>query len=232
MDDDARFDRLVDGALTAPEYKAFVAALEDEPGGWRRCALAFLEAQAWGKEFAAIRRVDQDRVRPAAPPVETKVISRGGTVFSAGSLLCAALSFVLAFGLGLFSYGKLFPPSSAAPHMAAKPSEKVNAAGALDRNSAAARAGAVDRMHLVIDRGEGLPPEEIVVPVVEAGMAARESLVLAEPAIPDSVLRSLRLRGHKISRQHEYIPIALDDGRQVILPVEQYQITPVSSKSY
>ena len=86
-------------------------------------------------------------------------------------------------------------------------------------------------MRLVIDRGAGLAPQEIVVSLQDAAESGSD-FVPTEPAISDSVLRSLQLRGHKINRQQEYIPIDLQDGRQVILPVEEYRITPVSSKSY
>ncbi len=83
-------------------------------------------------------------------------------------------------------------------------------------------------MKLVID---GAGNQEVVVPVI-AGAAGAESLVETEPAIPDSVLRALRLRGHDIQRQQQFIPVATGDGRHVIFPVEQYKITPVSSRSY
>jgi hypothetical protein len=40
-------DRLVDGELGPSQRRELLAALDDEPGAWRRCALAFLEAQSW-----------------------------------------------------------------------------------------------------------------------------------------------------------------------------------------
>ena len=45
--DDLMLDRLVDGELDDRRRAALLAGLEVEPNGWRRCALAFLEAQAW-----------------------------------------------------------------------------------------------------------------------------------------------------------------------------------------
>jgi hypothetical protein len=40
-------DRLVDGELPNVERRELLLRLETEPGGWRQCALAFLEAQSW-----------------------------------------------------------------------------------------------------------------------------------------------------------------------------------------
>lgn len=41
-------DRLVDGELSADDEHALLLQLEDQPHGWRACALAFLEARTWG----------------------------------------------------------------------------------------------------------------------------------------------------------------------------------------
>ena len=44
--DDHRFDLLADGELSEAQRRELLAGLDDEPGGWRQCATAFLEAQA------------------------------------------------------------------------------------------------------------------------------------------------------------------------------------------
>jgi hypothetical protein len=49
--DDILFDRLVDGELSGAERRALLESLDARPQAWRRCALAFLEAQTWRKEF-------------------------------------------------------------------------------------------------------------------------------------------------------------------------------------
>ena len=53
---DTRFDRLVDDELSEEERRELLGRLDDEPGGWRRCALAFLEVQCWKQ---AIRQTPQ-----------------------------------------------------------------------------------------------------------------------------------------------------------------------------
>ena len=46
-------DRLVDGELDEADRAAVLRALDGEPDGWKRCAMAFLEAQAWRAAVAA-----------------------------------------------------------------------------------------------------------------------------------------------------------------------------------
>src|SRR5436853_3190476 len=52
--DDGDLDRLVDGSLPEAQRRELLAWLESEPDGWRRCALAFLEAQTWREAFAPV----------------------------------------------------------------------------------------------------------------------------------------------------------------------------------
>jgi hypothetical protein len=63
--EDRLLDRLVDGELGEVERRELLLRLENEPGGWRRCALAFLEAQSWRE---AIRPLALS-ARTAAQPV-------------------------------------------------------------------------------------------------------------------------------------------------------------------
>ena len=52
---DRLLDQLVDGSLDPLRRRELLAALDKEPGAWRRCAMAFLEAQAWGAALDADR---------------------------------------------------------------------------------------------------------------------------------------------------------------------------------
>jgi anti-sigma factor RsiW len=63
--DDRLIDQLVDGELPDTERRDLLLRLENAPDGWRRCALAFLEAQAWCEALgplAAARRTGQIRL--------------------------------------------------------------------------------------------------------------------------------------------------------------------------
>ncbi|WZO98969.1 hypothetical protein EP7_000560 [Isosphaeraceae bacterium EP7] len=51
---DESIDALVDGTLDDDRRRALLLALEADLEGWRRCALAFLEAQAWTQALAPL----------------------------------------------------------------------------------------------------------------------------------------------------------------------------------
>ncbi len=95
--DDELLDRLVDGQLSERQRHDLLAGLDDEPGGWRRCALAFLEAQCWKQAFGAITRDISPSVEPAGatPPPRSVWPGRLSTVAA------MAASFVLAMVIGL-----------------------------------------------------------------------------------------------------------------------------------
>ena len=52
--DERLLDRLVDGELADDERRELLLQLEKNPDGWRRCALAFLEAQTWRQALAPV----------------------------------------------------------------------------------------------------------------------------------------------------------------------------------
>jgi anti-sigma factor RsiW len=52
--DDGLLDRLVDGELPDEERRTLLLRLEAEREGWRRCALAFLEAQSWREALSPL----------------------------------------------------------------------------------------------------------------------------------------------------------------------------------
>src|SRR4051812_36491832 len=97
--DDILLDRLVDGELPAGERRALLQSLDSRPDGWRRCALAFLEAQSWRSELRTVATA------PAAIPVSNKSIAPNAssprrTVWAAAECFAVAAALMLAFKLG------------------------------------------------------------------------------------------------------------------------------------
>jgi hypothetical protein len=64
--DDRLLDRLVDGELAEAQRAELLRLLAAEPDGWKRCAMAFLEAQAWGSALATARHAVHRR-QPTRP---------------------------------------------------------------------------------------------------------------------------------------------------------------------
>lgn len=229
-DDGARLDRLVDGELSPCEYKALVASLDDEPGGWRRCALAFLEAQALGSELGAVRRSGELPEQAAAPA--TVVARQPASPARWKLLLAMSASFLVAFILGV-TLPSLWPRRDTSPggeggKLAARPQPaqpSLLTPDGLMRTIGHAR--------LVIDGPGGTQSPAGDVPIVEmpAG-ASDEWLKEHDPVLPVGLINELKRRGHRVERVQQYVPVSLEDGREGVIPVESYQITPVSRRAY
>ena len=56
LSEDILLDRLVDGELSGSERRQLLESFDKRPEGWRRCALAFLEAQSWREEMGQVAR--------------------------------------------------------------------------------------------------------------------------------------------------------------------------------
>ena len=52
--DDRLIDQIVDGDLTPAELRAAIERLDRQPDGWKRCAMAFLEAQCISESFRSL----------------------------------------------------------------------------------------------------------------------------------------------------------------------------------
>jgi hypothetical protein len=94
--DAALLDRLVDGELGQAERQQLLRQLDREPDGWKRCALAFLEAQAWGETIAAGAAEGVARMPAAVPPSRPRSLPR---------LAALAAAVAVAFGVGFVSRG-------------------------------------------------------------------------------------------------------------------------------
>lgn len=101
-------DRLVDGELAEDERRALLRRLEADPDGWRCCALAFLESQAWREALRPLVRPAQQSPR-TAPAMEGRPRGRWRPVAHRAAL---AASLAAAFTLGWALHR---PPPETAP---------------------------------------------------------------------------------------------------------------------
>jgi len=223
--DDRLFDRLVDGELSPEEYRGLIATLDDEPGGWRRCALAFLEAQALTGELGGMRRTFDFETQS---PAEFKPPARPKKGLNVGTFLAVAASFLLAFGLGVVAPRFFFRAPQESPGTGNISMPVASDDRQLPRHQSLRPIGNV---RLVMDGQSGDGSQAGELPVYE-GEDLDQLLRQQQPALAPELVDLLRQRGHSVEQQRQLVPVQLDDGRQLVVPIEGYQITPVRHRSY
>ena len=69
-------DQIVDGDLTPAELRAAIERLDRQPDGWRRCAMAFLEAQCISETFRSLQPAASSS--PALRAISSATVARTG----------------------------------------------------------------------------------------------------------------------------------------------------------
>jgi pyruvate/2-oxoglutarate dehydrogenase complex dihydrolipoamide acyltransferase (E2) component len=237
-------DLLVDGELGDDQRRELLGWCEREPDGWRRCALAFLEAQDWSRVLGAL---SAQAPRAADRPVETlSTVGDGdasqqtsapllarpqsyGQVRQWGTMLAMAASVALAFSLGLWlrdagKTGPLDEAGSADVRVVGNQQSPVPVRSGHPEQGPANAALAVG----------GLPgaADEIQLPVMEADELNGDWLLTQPAAMPEEVRQALERMGHRVDQRRKLVPYRLDDGRRVVVPVDQVEVHPVKNQSY
>jgi hypothetical protein len=210
--DDRLVDRLVDGELADAERRELLLRLEREADGWRRCALAFLEAQNWRQAFGPLVASDLAPAMGGEAGVESSnarhpVHSRGVAALGAGHRprswravarltgLAAGLAAAFALGWGVHS-----PPEKPATYDSANQQ-------AISSES----------------------PEPAPVKV-----AARESepWKSTEPDQLDPIVKRWEQRGYSVELQQRLLSMELKDGRKINVPVREVRLRYVGNRTY
>jgi len=213
---DIDLDRLVDGELSTREYKQLLTMLDAQPHLWRRCALAFIEAQALGGELRSLRSAYlAPAVTMTTQDKESALPSRRQPWLIA---LAMAASFLIALPLG----GYVFAPArqQAAPLIVDAPQAPPRFPQDAVVNASTSPLGS---LRLTTDEGP------IDIPYYDMQNGAKY-LRDEQDALEEQLVQSLQSAGHRIERAPTVMPVALDNGTQVYLPVDNYRITPVSNR--
>jgi len=236
--DDTRLDRLVDGELSAGEYRTLLASLDEHPDGWRHCAMSFLEAQAWGQDVRAIGQEAQTRSgeaieRAGRPWLSLRIVPL---------VLTAAASFLAAFGLsamvGFPGSSQPTVPQVAGPTQAETSAmlaaDDLQTVGPKNESLPPSRPGHPQPwgdLRMVVD-GEHGPQDEIRVPVFAMeDEIARRMFRNASP-IPAEVQQALQSMGYEVRRNRRWTGVPVEGRRRVYVPVDQVEIMPVSRRAF
>lgn len=222
-------DQLVDGALTDEDRKHVLQAIDEEPGAWRRCALAFLEAQSWRADMLSLRAATpaqstmQKTANPSSvvsPPAPVPAAPPKSSRFFEACLAIAAC-VMLMFGASVWMRSDNTGP----PNMIAG-----------GHSGSAATANTVGsfspwaKMKYNDPATEG--PDSLNVPVVEPQDINGEWVQGQRSALPDEMRRDLEKSGHRVIQRHYLHSTPLKDGRRVLVPVEQIDVEPSPRPAY
>lgn len=226
--DEATLNRLVDGELDEPEYRRTLLRLDVEPDGWKRCALAFLEHQALQRELGdCLADLSEEKGRARGIPARRKPAPhrrRGWEI-----VLAAAAGLVLAVWGGFeYQRGRTPQQASARTDSSVARSSTDHVVGRERREPADSAQGEsfdpVGNVLLVMDPTTGGQSQRVHLPVYPP--EAWESLLRNRSAFPDHVERALNRLGSDVRRDVFLTPVQLEDGRQLLIPLEQVEINP------
>ncbi|WP_254507996.1 anti-sigma factor family protein [Anatilimnocola floriformis] len=223
--DDVVLDRLVDGELSPAEYRRVLLSLEQQPAAWRKCAQAFLQAQAWRAEMNSVRAAAE--IKPVAPPQAEPAPQKNIAGDWLRMFLVAAASFLAAYFVVQQSW-KVVERTQPANNV---PIAKAPVEPTAPTQAAAHNNQPLGKVQLAVNRNGSEEPQMMDVAVYDPETAT-EIYKSSRPALPDDLLQALTAEGHRIDRQPRLMPIQLDDGRQMMVPVEGYRIVPVNRPSY
>ena len=209
-------DRLVAGNLTGVERRALLVKLESSPDGWRRCALAFLEDQAWRTALGQPPVLE-------AMPIRAKSIRRHRWPLVVGRYALAA-GLIGLFALARFRQGVREAERSAPIEVTKHKPEKTKtpALPDLEPGQPVGWVGLAQP-----DDGES-PPRPV--PIL-AATAANQQWLQAQPAtIPDYVRAIWERRGYQVEENHRLVELGLQDGRPVGIPIDEVSFNYVGQR--
>jgi hypothetical protein len=225
---EAWIDLLVDGELDEPRRQELLLALDATPAGWRRCALAFLEVQAWRAGARTLAKpaqhasVASGTATIVAPPMR----SRASATQVAGGLFALAASILIAFAAGYGWRGEAPRDGSLPGVVATNKSASTTVPTAADPLSATENS--LDGTQLVaieVDHGQKTRRHTLRLPVSDSAQSREQWLAQAEAAGPaPEVLAELERRGVEINERRQLVPVTLDDGRELIVPVKEVDL--------
>jgi hypothetical protein len=230
FDDDRLFDRLVDGELSSAERRQLLASLDDQPDGWRRCAVRFLEAQCWTDE---LRHFINEPATAISHPVPVRDQVRNGTPTAQPrvSWVAIAAGLLIAFTLGIVARNA--DPPGGAPMVDSRVAQpEASIAEVVPPSAPGSNAAKVDDALTLFVRDETGQTRPLRVPLVDAQALDRRLGLQFRTGMPDEVRSRLEDRGFDIQSKRRYAPLWLEDGRPMFVPVEDTKIVPVRQNVY
>jgi hypothetical protein len=225
-DDNLIFDRLADGELSNAERQELLASLDDRADGWRRCALALLEAQTWRRDFKSFLTQTAPptvvQVAAAVPPeLPARPMWGSFSKSNTNRWFTLAASALVAFGVGWQMRG---------PDSQARINEQVTSDNVASKEVAPlAQEDSRDAVTLLVKDDQG-KQQRLRLPLVD-GPELESQLVDITP----EARASLQNRGLDLQSKRRYAPLFFEHNKQVVpmvVPVNDTYIVPVNRPVY
>jgi hypothetical protein len=231
------FDRLADGEMSEEERRQLLLGLDQEPDGWRRCAMSFLEAQCWKKELGELRHSMPAAAAEHAPPAQN--IRRKAAPFGPlGTILAMAASFFLVLGIGAWwQHSSRHSSGTSAPFdlLAGKTGPQPATITSEPQTSlaqAASQPGATPWQLVRLTPAGSTDADQVIqLPAIQRDRLDEQWLKSLPSAIPEQVLQALQRSGYQVQTHESLMPLPLKDGRRLVLPVDQVELKYVGNKT-
>jgi hypothetical protein len=252
--DDDFIDRIVEGTLTPDELRAAVLRLDQHADGWKRCAVAFLEAQCWAESFRALELpATAQLVCPSSPSPPGGAPARRLHHRWLRSAVAAAV-IAASFAMGWLGHAAR-PRTAAQPVAPDQPNlvvtrntsekEPATTSGTTPAVDSAGSASRVAQPPRDLRPPRGPAPLVTTVAHLRFGPenARAEVPILAGPGINEEWLRKqpppvsehgqvvFQRHGYQVDQRRRLITTIMNDGRRVAVPVDQVLIRYTGNQS-
>ena len=213
-------ERLVDGELTEEAQRQLLLCIDAQPDAWRRCALAFIEAQSLRRDLRDAVRESDAVIDGNKSPAAMRPASPRFLLYRFQWMAMAA-SLIAAFVVGSISRKLWFPTS-----VHNDPQKMVAMTSSTEPGTDVTTANGAAEERQTYKVSLQMPDGQTVdVPVEQATDKDLQSLLTGEkPALSEVERQMLESTGHQIEQRRAVYPMRLDDGRQIFVPVDYVQV--------
>jgi hypothetical protein len=241
---DQLIDRIVDGSLRPGELRLALSSVDREPDGWKRCTLAFLEAQCWREALRALEVTDSSipgcepaAIRSAPPKYDQRRMRSWRSAAAAGLIAASFVLGWLSHVSGPRDVAGLPLPASASPVVAQEQHDSPSGLVIPASVDPPRPDGSVSRF--AGDRSPPIPSEIVqtvarlqigtegggaTVPILAGPGINGEWLQAQPPPLSEHERIVLQRHGYQVDQRRSLLIGTFGDGRRVSVPIDQVQI--------